>query len=166
MSTNFEDFRELSFADPDAAREWIDDNASLTPAQRRRVEAWVKEWESELGQAHVGRLDKHSDAIREEYDSLIEAMDVDLREAAQIPTLLKKGRLTSEEATSRLAHLARNRESYRKILASVQDHVQRWELSSEASPAEHVRHERERFSNVPRYGTRSLTAAILRGDSR
>jgi|JI10StandDraft_1071094.scaffolds.fasta_scaffold63937_7 succinate dehydrogenase flavin-adding protein (antitoxin of CptAB toxin-antitoxin module) len=163
----FEDVQSIEFPDPDAAREWTDENADLTPAQRRRVESWIKEWDSSLGQEHVARLDQHSEAITKEFNSLIESLDNDLREAAEIPVLLRKGRLTSKEATKRLAELARNRESYRKILESVQNHVERWESSADAEPTEHLRLMQERFkTGVPRYGTRSLTAAILRGEQR
>ncbi|WP_395690663.1 hypothetical protein [Nocardioides sp.] len=165
MSADLSQFQQIDFADPEAAREWADDQPGWTPARRRRFDSWAKAWESELGQGHVDHLNNVSEVITTEYARLVEALEADCREAAEIPALLKKGRITSKEALKRLADLTRARDEYLKRLATISDHAERWEESADGSPLDRLHEMQERFrEGSPRHGHRTLTAAILRGD--
>ena len=178
MSIDFTDFQTQEFPDPDAAREWLDDNGDLTPTQRRRVEAWIKSWDDDLARDHVDHLNKVSETISEGYTSLAEALEADCREAAEIPTLLKRGRTTAKEATQRLRELTSNRSKYLARLKDLTGSIERWEATSEAAPVERMRAMQQRFQvrevspvSGPgkvrwRYGARSLTADVLRGEQR
>lgn len=167
MATNmFEDFQSLDFQNPESARAWLDGNANLTPREQRNVERWITTWESELGHQHVQRLDTHSAAIAKEVTALVESLEADCREAAELPGLLKNGRITAKEATKRLAELAAARKQYVKILEAVRNSTERWESNAEAAPSDLLRSSQQRFATgAPRYGLRSLTAKVLRGDS-
>ncbi|MBZ5739774.1 hypothetical protein [Nocardioides mangrovi] len=179
MSTpNFTEFQTIDFPDPEAAREWADENADLTPAQRRRVDAWIKGWESELGQGQVDHLNNLSATIGKEYTSLVESLEADCREAAQIPEDLKRGRIAVKDALKRLAQLQRNRESHMKVLDAITGGIERWDEASDAEPVDRMRDMQRRFQvrqTAPgsdsaivqwRYGVRSLTADVLRGETR
>lgn len=178
MSIDLTDFQTQEFPDPDAAREWLDDNRDLTPKERRRVEAWIKSWDDDLASDHVSHLNKVSETISEGYTSLAEALDADCREAAEIPTLLKRGRITAKEATQRLRELTSNRAKYLARLNDLNGSIERWEATSDAEPVERMRDMQARFqvrqtSPVSgsgkvqwRFGARSLTADVLRGEQR
>jgi hypothetical protein len=150
----------LDFNSKEEIKAWKDE-VILTAQEGRRVDQFIAEWETELSQALVERLNADSGAIHEQHDKTLAETNAAIRATLDVKKAMETGRTSSAEGLREIARHKRAHDQALDVAAALRRLVQAWDALSDGTAEDFDESRRGRFQAVPR--TRRLTGAYLAG---
>jgi hypothetical protein len=150
----------LDFNSKEEIKAWRDE-VILTAREGRRVDQFIAEWETELSQALVERLNADSGAIREQHDKTLAETNAAIRATLDVKKAMLTGRTSSAEGLREIARHKRAHDQALDVAAALRRSVQAWDALSDGTAEDFADSRRGRFRTAPR--TRRLTGAYLAG---
>ncbi len=155
------EFMGLEFQAPSDIDSWLEVSAFLSPAVRRRAEAAVAQWRTELGHRFLDRLNRDREVIADHFAKNEEAIDEGSRKAAEIAHQVRTGRLTPNDGLKELGRLSAEHQQALAVRESLEKAVVSWEERAETDGEAQQREMSSRFKSVR--WSRTLSHRYLEG---